>query len=205
MASKKSSRERAEPKAASAIRFSATLLRPAATAPTSKPVSWIFLTLPKEASDKLHSRGMVSVQGTINGSPFQATLDPDGKGGHWLKVEPKLREASGAKVGDTITLEITPLPPDQEPEPKIPPNLKKSLAAAPPKAREVWADITPAARRDFIHWIESAKQATTRDRRVETACDMLAKGKRRPCCFDRSGMYGKSLSCPLADDASLDR
>lgn len=25
---------------------------------------------------------------------------------------------------------------------------------------------------------------------------MLAKGKKRPCCFDRSGMYSKSLAAP---------
>ena len=36
--------------------------------------------------------------------------------------------------------------------------------------------------------------------RIDKGCDMLAKGKRRPCCFDRSGMYDKSLSCPVADD-----
>ena len=39
---------------------------------------------------------------------------------------------------------------------------------------------------------------------TSSACDMLAKGKRRPCCFDRSGMYAKSLSCPVADDTSSD-
>jgi hypothetical protein len=32
--------------------------------------------------------------------------------------------------------------------------------------------------------------------------NLLAKGKRRPCCFDRSGIYDKSLSCPIADDTS---
>ena len=88
----------------------------------------------------------------------------------------------------------------------MPPELRRALANAPagkagkPGARDVWADITPAARRDWIHWIESAKQAETRERRVATAIDMLAKGKRRPCCFDRSGMYSKSLACPEAED-----
>src|SRR6202008_3646491 len=78
--------------------------------------------------------------------------------------------------------------------------LRKALAAAPPGARKVWSDTTPLARRDWIHWIVSAKQAETRARRIRTACDMLAKGKRRPCCFDRAGMYDKSLRCPVAAD-----
>lgn len=158
------------------------------------------MNLTTEASRRLPSRSRVSVAGTLNGSKFMATLEPDGRGGHWLKVERKLRETAGAEPGDEVALEITPLTPDQEPEPKVPADLRKALAAAPSKSREVWKDITPIARRDWIHWVMSAKQAETRARRISTACDMLAKGKRRPCCFDRSGMYDKSLSCPVADD-----
>src|SRR5580704_13116151 len=175
-----------EKKAASKIRFSATLLRPKAT---SSAVSWTFLILPKEASAKLPSRSMTSVHGTFNGLAFQATLDPDGQGGHWLKVDRKLREEAGAEAGDLVTLEIAPVA--EEPEPRVPPDLRKALTAAPPGARKVWSGITPIARRDWIHWIVSAKQAKTRARRIRTACDMLANGKRRPCCFDRSGMYDK--------------
>ena len=178
------------------IRFSAKLLRPAAPANPS----WTFLNLPKEASATLPSRGQVTVEGTFNSAAFVATLEPDGNGGHWLKVERKLSEAAGAKVGDAVSLTIAPLPPDQAPEPKLPPDWRKALSSAPAKARAAWADITPAARRDWIAWMTSAKQAQTRARRIENACDMLAKGKRRPCCFDRSGMYGKSMSCPVAED-----
>lgn len=138
------------------------------------------------------------MEGTFNGFPFQATLEPDGQGGHWLKVERRLREAAGVKAGDIVTLEIAPVA--EEPEPRLPADLRKALAAAPSKAREAWSDITPAARRDFIHWITSPKRPETRTRRIATACDMLAQGKRRPCCFDGSGMYGRNLSCRVADE-----
>jgi len=181
----------------SRIRFSATLLRPKGDA-TAKAVAWTFLKLPKEASGKLPSRGMVSVAGACNGVAFRATLEPDGQGGHWLKVERKLREAVGAVAGEVVTLEIAPLA--EEPEPTVPADLRKALAEADPKVRAVWADITAVARRDWIQWIESAKHAETRVKRIEKGCDMLAHGKRRPCCFDRSGMYSKSVSCPVAEE-----
>lgn len=184
-------------KTASKIRFTAILFRPK----ESKAVTWTFLNLPKNASAALPTRSMTSVEGTLNGFPFGATLEPDGRGGHWLKVDRKLREAADAQAGDVVTLEIAPAA--EEPEPKVPADLRKALAAAVPKARAVWSDITPIARRDWIYWIVSAKQAETRARRITTACSMLAAGKRRACCFDRSGMYGKSLSCPVADE-SLD-
>lgn len=67
-------------------------------------------------------------------------------------------------------------------EAKVPADLGKALAGTP-VARAQWKDLTPIARRDFISWIESAKQAETRRRRIERACSMLAEGKRRPCCY----------------------
>ena len=174
------------------IRCKAKLLRPAAA---PKGSSWTFLILPRAASAKISTRGRASVKGVMNGHPFRATLEPDGQRGHWLKVNKAIREAADAKVGDVVTLEFAPV--DEEPEPRIPADLRKSLAAAP-EARATWSDITPMARRDWIHWITSAKQSQTRARRIQNACDMLAAGKRRVCCFDRSGFYSKSLSAPKA-------
>ena len=176
------------------IRFTAKLLRPAAP---GRGASWTFLILPRNASARLPTRAMTSVVGTINDHPFRATLEPDGQKSHWLKVSRKLREAAGADAGELVTLEI--MPSGKEPEPKLPTDLKQALAAAP-EARAVWLDITPIARRDWIQWITSAKRAETRSRRVANACDMLAGGKRRVCCFDRSGFYSKSLGPPKAAD-----
>jgi hypothetical protein len=140
---------------------------------------------------------MTTVEGTINGHPFRATLAPDGQRSHWLKVSRKLRQGAGAEVGDVVTLEIKPA--EKEPEPRAPADLRQALAAAP-KARAVWSDITPVARRDWIHWITSAKRSETRTRRIDNACEMLAAGKRRVCCFDRSGIYSKDFGAPKAAD-----
>ena len=116
-------------KPASKIRFRAKLLRPAAT---EKAGSWTFLNLPKDASAKLPSRGMTTVEGTINGFPFRATLEPDGQKSHWLRVDRKTREAANADEGDVVTLEIAPS--EEVLEPRVPADLRKALAAAP-KAR----------------------------------------------------------------------
>jgi len=174
------------------IRFKAKLFRPAES---EKAGSWTFLVLPKSASAKLPSRGMTAIEGTINGFPFQAALEPDGQKSHWLKVERKLSKSAGADAGDVVTLEIAPAGKDTEPE--VPTDLRKAFAADP-QARALWSEITPNARRDWIHWITSAKQEETRTRRIKNACSMLAAGKRRVCCFDRSGFYSKSLSAPKA-------
>jgi len=178
--------------APAAVRFQATLHRPA----QPKRATWAFFVLPKAASAKLPTRSQVAVGGTFAGAPFQATLEPDGQGSHWLKVTKALLEAAAVQPGDKVTLEISPLA--KQPEPKVPADLGQALAAHP-AAKATWDDITPVARRDWIQWMTSGKKAETRVKRIATACEMLASGKRRACCFDRSGMYSRgNLGPPQA-------
>jgi hypothetical protein len=181
------------PKRTDTIRFEAKLLRPA----TPKNASWSFLVLTQAASRKLPTRSMITVEGSFADQPLKATLEPDGQGSHWLKVPRALREAAGVEAGDTVALEIAPAA--EELEARVPADLRKALAASP-EAKQQWDSLTPVARRDWIQWLDSAKQAATRERRIASATDMLVCGKRRVCCFDRSGMYGKNLGAPKAAD-----
>lgn len=174
--------------------FQTKLLRPAKP---GNDDSWAFLVLPKSVSDTLPRRGRTSVNGTINDYPFQATLDPDGQLSHWLKLSQQMLEAAHVNVGEMVTVQISAAV--SESEPRLPIDLQKALAASS-TAKAVWESTTTIARIDWIHWIESAKQAKTRQRRVGDACDMLASGKKRVCCFDQSGFYSKSLGAPQAEE-----
>jgi hypothetical protein len=138
------------------------------------------LSLPKNASAKFPKRGVTMIEGTINAFPFRAALEADDKGSHWLTCTKAMQDASGIKVLEKVIVEITRV--GHEPETRVPMDLRKALKATP-HALASWADITPMARRDWIFSISSAKQSETRKRRIEKACDMLASGKRRLCCF----------------------
>ena len=172
--------------------FAATVL---GVAQTDDPQLRAFVVLPKAASDKLPRRGRTSVSGHINGVAFQATLEPDGQLSHWLALSEDLLQAAGAAIGCEASFDIQAL--QQEPEPAVPDDLQQALAASA-DASAVWHDTTTIARLDWIHWITSAKQAKTRAKRVSDACNMLAEGKRRVCCFDPSGFYSKAFSAPKA-------
>ena len=170
--------------------FKARLRRPA-KASAGSPAA--FVVLPKAASDKLPRRGRTTVVGTLDGRPFQVTLEPDGQLSHWLPIDHALLETTDAKIGDTITVELASV--EREPEPELPEDLERALAGAP-GARATWNDASTLARIDWIHWITTAKQAKTRAKRISAACDMLAAGEKRVCCFDPSGFYSKALSAP---------
>jgi uncharacterized protein YdeI (YjbR/CyaY-like superfamily) len=94
---------------------------------------------------------------------------------------------------------MNPKPAGEESEPRVPTDLRKALAVTP-MAKAQWRDLTPIARRDFISWIESAKQPQTRRRRIERAASMLAAGKRRPCCYSivSFNLYTALAATPMA-------
>ena len=65
---------------------------------------------------------------------------------------------------------------------KIPKYMRGALISTP-KAQNMWEDITPIARNEWICWIKSAKKLETRDRRIKIMRENLSAGKRRPCCW----------------------
>ena len=166
-----------------AIRFDATL----STIDTST-----LLRLPETASKDLPSRGQVAVRGTINGVEFSAVLEPDGNSGHWMRVDDTLQHAAGLSAGDTatLTIEVT----KDWPEPNVPPDLAAALAAAPRQIQDLWHQITPMARWEWVRWVNATRNPDTRRRRVEVSISKMNSGKRRPCCFDLSACTDPDLS-----------
>jgi Bacteriocin-protection, YdeI or OmpD-Associated/Domain of unknown function (DUF1905) len=149
------------------------------------------LRVPKGASRKLPSRGMSMVEGTFNGRPFQAPLEPDGIGSHWFRVSDTLLKAARVKVGDSVSLAIEPMA--VWPKPNVPADLATALASDP-KVRRIWLDITPLARWDWIRWIGATRNRDTRAIRIEKTLSKLRSGKRAACCFDRSQCTDPSMS-----------
>jgi hypothetical protein len=159
--------------------------------------SWTILRLPESASAKLPSRGMIMVSGTLNGIPFQALLEPDGRyapgqrSSHWFRPDKKLLVDASAKVGDTVQISLEPT--KEWIEPEVPEDVQKALATSP-KAGALWKDITPGARWDWIRWIRAVKTPETRQKHIEVALSKLNKGMRRPCCFNRNLCSEPSVS-----------
>jgi hypothetical protein len=151
-----------------------------------------LLRLPDKASEKLPSRGQVAVEGTINGHRFEAVLEPDGSFGHWMRIDRKLQKGAALRTGERATLELEAI--KTWPEPKVPPDLRTALATAPHEIRELWKEITPMARWEWVRWVNATRNADTRKRRVEVTISKMKSGKRRPCCFDLASCTDPDLS-----------
>ncbi len=64
----------------------------------------------------------------------------------------------------------------------LPGDLREALLSSV-DALHAWGDITPLARNEFICWVDDAKQAKTRERRIRRTQEELEAGQRRPCCW----------------------
>jgi hypothetical protein len=151
-----------------------------------------IVRLPEEASRRLPSRGQVAVQGSINDQVFRTVLEPDGLKGHWMKIDQELGEAAGVRDGDSVSVAVQPA--SDWPEPDVPPDLAAALTAAPQKIRDIWDDITPMARWEWVRWVNATANPATRQRRVDVTISKMNNGKRRPCCFDLSACTDPALS-----------
>jgi hypothetical protein len=74
------------------------------------------------------------------------------------------------------------------------PDLAAALAGAPQKIQNLWNEITPMARWEWVRWVNATKNPDTRTRRVEVSISKMQGGKRRPCCFNLSACTDPDLS-----------
>lgn len=174
---------------------------PAASSPTPQVHSgtavvralgerWILL-LADEVSRQLPSRGQVAVQAVLNGQARATVLEPDGRKGHWIPLDDALRATLDVRDGDTVEVRLSPT--TVWPEPAIPEDLGAALAEAD-DLEQTWQSITPMARWEWVRWVDAAKSADTRAKRVDVSIDKLRGGTRRPCCFDLSSCTDRELS-----------
>jgi uncharacterized protein YdeI (YjbR/CyaY-like superfamily) len=108
-----------------------------------------------------------------------------------MRIDRRLQRTAAVSAGDTATLEIEPL--KDWPEPHVPQDLEAALAAAPQTIQDLWRDITPMARWEWVRWVNATQNPDTRKRRVEVSISKMQSGKRRPCCFNLSSCTDPSL------------
>ncbi|MCW2926970.1 MAG: hypothetical protein JWM86_938 [Thermoleophilia bacterium] len=161
------------------------------TAVTASVGGQTIIPLPADASGELPSRGQVAVTGTADGEPFSTVVEPDGRRGHWIKVDSRLASLEGSGAGREVELELTAA--EQWPEPDVPSDLRAAIDDAPQIA-ELWESITPMARWEWVRWIAATRNPDTRARRVEVGISKMESGKRRPCCFDLAACTDPDLS-----------
>lgn len=88
-----------------------------------------------------------------------------------------------ALIGEAAALAKTaPAPRKTKHEPKPAPEMHPDFASAlakADKAKSTFDNFPPSCRREYLEWISEAKREETRNKRIATAVEWLAEGKRR--------------------------
>jgi hypothetical protein len=132
--------------------------------------------VPFDVEKTFGTRGRVPVRGTLNGAAFRGSLFPM-RGRHIFVVNRKLREASGVRGGETVSVRLGR---DTEPRVVNPPADFSRALKANREARDAWDKLSYTHRREHVEHIEEAKRPETRARRVERSVALLAAGKKEP-------------------------
>jgi uncharacterized protein YdeI (YjbR/CyaY-like superfamily) len=94
----------------------------------------------------------------------------------------QLPEDLDAMIAKAADLSSAPAPRKPKHPPKPPVEMHPDFAAAlseAPKAKATLDAFSPSAQREYLEWIAEAKQDATRQKRIASAVEWLAEGKRR--------------------------
>lgn len=58
-----------------------------------------------------------------------------------------------------------------------------SVLAGKKQLASLWEGLTAIGRNEFLCWIEDAKRAPTRQKRIHRTVEELLEGRKRPCCW----------------------
>ena len=123
-----------------------------------------YVDIPKavsRASARHERAGRIYAEGRLNGVFIQGTLIPAGKGQHKLYVNGGMRSAAGVGVGDTVSFVLRAKRRDTV-------RTSAGRCGRPPGPQ---TSSIPSHRRQLLRYVDDAKTAGTRERRIRRTVD----------------------------------
>lgn len=131
---------------------------------------------PFNVEEAFGSKAGVPVRGTIDGAEFRSQLFPVGDGTHYFVVNRAMKAQIKKDAGDSVHVVMRV---DSEPRPLDVPEDFAAALADHPDAESRFNALSPSHRKEYITWINDAKRAETRAKRIAQAVEMIAAGQKR--------------------------
>ena len=129
-----------------------------------------FVRLPDDAADVFGTKGRIPVRATFNGVAYRGSTMPTGDGRFCVGLTKAVRAEAGISVGERVR--VTVERDTEERTVDVPDDLTAALAEHPAAAAQ-FNRLSYSHRKEYVEWIESAKRAETRARRLDQTVVML--------------------------------
>ena len=140
-------------------------------------INGAFLSIPFAVEKVYGTRGQVKVKATFDGYPYRGVLANMGTGCHLIIVRKDIREAIGKDKGDKV--KVTLLRDTEDRIVTIPHELLHAFTKNS-KAKKFFETLSYTNRKEFVHWITSAKREDTKERRLLETIKKLLSGYKNP-------------------------
>jgi len=134
-----------------------------------------YVTVPFDV-EAAFGKKRVKVRATIDGIPYQGSLVRMGGPGHILGILKAIRKQLGKDIGDTVSITLSE---DTEERVVAVPEDLQALLGAHPRALAFFQQLSYSHQRNYVNWINEAKQKETRQLRINKSVDMLLMGMKR--------------------------
>ncbi len=132
-----------------------------------------FFHVPPEVMGALGPKKRVPVRVTVNGHTYRSTVAPMG-GEFLLPLNRENRARAGVAAGEVVEIALER---DEAPRAvEVPDDLAAALTGDA-AASEAFAGLSYSHQREYVEWINGAKRADTRARRVAQTLDRLKDGR----------------------------
>ncbi|HNW89551.1 MAG TPA: YdeI/OmpD-associated family protein [Bacteroidales bacterium] len=131
---------------------------------------WTYVDIPSSVSNKLKKKGRIKVCGTIGQENFRTSILPKGDGTHYLFVSQPLLKKIGKMAGDDVQVKF-----EEDTKPRtvdVSEDMMDAISLSP-KALATFIKFSYSHKKELTEWINDAKKAETRERRIVKLVLML--------------------------------
>lgn len=133
-------------------------------------LGWVIVRIPLNVPKTWGVRGMLKVEGEINGFAFRTSLFPTGKGYHYLLVNKRMQAGAHVRAGDTAHFQLEP----DLLERKVTAAAELKRALSEERSLLRWFDtLSYSIRKWIVDWVSQPKSAKSRERRAEQVAEQL--------------------------------
>jgi len=133
-----------------------------------------FVQIPFDV-EQIFGKKRPKVKALIEGVPYRGLLVRMGGPAHMLLILKGIREQIGKSFGDEVQVVL-----EEDTEPRVvelPPDLAQAFEQDP-DAAAFFDSLAFSHKREYVNWINEAKQDATRESRVLKTIELLKKGQK---------------------------